>query len=129
MNALRTSVRWRREDGRLSVTTLVMTVIVAVAFAVAVLGVWRAADAMSSEQRLRNYHAARVLATTQLKEAKHVAALGTRLAQVNTQERDVARESVDALLANDADRFNTAVERDNALADQSNNLIGQIRRS
>ena len=129
MNALRTSVRWRREDGRLSVTTLVMTVIVAVAFAVAVLGVWRAADAMSSEQRLRNYHAARVLATTQLKEAKHVAALGTRLAQVNAQERDVARESVDALLANDADRFNTAVERDNALADQSNNLIGQIRRS
>jgi hypothetical protein len=113
--------------GALRVSLLVVLGAVAVGVVVAALGVASATGAVKERDEIADYSSARASATSRLDDAKQVVTLGQQLCGCDTQARDLARQQLDAGVANDVDRYNSLVEQRNALAGQGNDLLDQLR--
>ena len=112
--------------GRVNVALVIALSALLVGLVVAVLGVMSAVDAVSEHDEIESYATARDAATSRLESAKQAVTVGEQLCGCNVQSRDLARQQLDAAVAQDSGRYNALVDQRNALAAQGNDLLEQL---
>jgi hypothetical protein len=116
-----------RQRGAVSPWLVIALALLMIGAVVAVLGVRSAVVAVQDRQELADFADARSDASRMADNGDQAVAAGQQLCNCDIQSRDLARQGADALAADDIDRFNGVVNQMNALTDQSNQLLEQLR--